>query len=715
MEDSNSLKNKRKSVKSKLTRLSNYVLQFSDEEDITEIKVRQKCVHECFREFELIQDKIDAYCDSEEACTAEEKVRVEFEQKYYSVAAMIDKILNKPTVINNSPGSSSSSNKEVPVNSISAPVLPPIHLPKFSGNYTAYINFIERFGKTVDSNPTLSNADKLAYLNGCVEGEAAETIHSLSISDINYKVALDLLEKRYKNMRLIVAEHVENILGSPCLTRNSHDSVRRLTNDLSVNIEALRSLNVEVSTWDALLIPIITKKLDFQAKREWEMNLGVEVPKISDLLLFLEKRFNTLHSLSKVDNYDNRKLQSKAHLNMSAPKRNVKENCLSCHSSEHNVIYKCPVFLSLDVAQRIKNCKLLNLCIKCLFPAKHSIEKCRFIGCKKCKGNHNLLLHQDDLAIMTDRPIINELGAAESTSLCTKNNLFPNIMLSTAVVQVLDKDGIKRDLRCLLDSGTQSCFLSEKAQRLLNLPITPIKFQVSSINQGLTSITKAVKIQVFLKDAKFTSNVVCLVVKQITGHLPAERICFSIPAGIPLADPNYGHPAEIDLLVGSELFWLILRPGTLQLGKGLPTLKNTAFGFIIGGPTSTNAIKNCSFFVQSSKTSQNEKLEGQVSETFYKGFEEDKIVKRWPCALYDSNFCEEQIQKTVRRDIEGRFIVALPFKDCRPILGISRPMAEKRFLSLEKKLETDSELHYNYGQVIQNYLDLGHLIEIPES
>lgn len=43
----------------------------------------------------------------------------------------------------------------------------------------------------------------------CLEGVAAETNNSLSISENYYVVALVILRKRYKNYRLIVQQHFE--------------------------------------------------------------------------------------------------------------------------------------------------------------------------------------------------------------------------------------------------------------------------------------------------------------------------------------------------------------------------------------------------------------------------------------------------------------------------------------------------------------------------
>lgn len=79
--------------------------------------------------------------------------------------------------------------------------------------------------------------------------------------------------------------------------------------------------------------------------------------------------------------------------------------------------------------------------------------------------------------------------------------------------------------------------------------------------------------------------------------------------------------------------------------------------------------------------------------------------------LEDNHLSEMQFRKTVKRDPEGRFIVALSFKGCRPNLGFSKNIAGTRFLSLEKKLEKDPMIYQKYRKVMEEYLNLGHLVE----
>ncbi|XP_068148372.1 uncharacterized protein [Drosophila tropicalis] len=70
--------------------------------------------------------------------------------------------------------------------------------------------------------------------------------------------------------------------------------------------------------------------------------------------------------------------------------------------------------------------------------------------------------------------------------------------------------------------------------------------------------------------------------------------------------------------------------------------------------------------------------------------------------------------KTTRRDVSGRYTVSLPFRDPTNInLGHSRPGALAQFLKNEGRLLKNIPAKTEYDAVIQEYLDLGHMRQVP--
>ena len=65
------------------------------------------------------------------------------------------------------------------------------------------------------------------------------------------------------------------------------------------------------------------------------------------------------------------------------------------------------------------------------------------------------------------------------------------------------------------------------------------------------------------------------------------------------------------------------------------------------------------------------------------------------------------------KQAEGRFIVKSPFKQTQRALNDSFVQAKRRLLSLERRLTTNPQLHEKYEAFIKEFIDLGHLEEIP--
>lgn len=71
--------------------------------------------------------------------------------------------------------------------------------------------------------------------------------------------------------------------------------------------------------------------------------------------------------------------------------------------------------------------------------------------------------------------------------------------------------------------------------------------------------------------------------------------------------------------------------------------------------------------------------------------------------------------KTTKRNVDGRFIVQLPFKEAKvQQLGESRNVALNRFLAMERRLQRQPILRQQYVQFMTEYIGLGHMIRVTE-
>jgi len=87
------------------------------------------------------------------------------------------------------------------------------------------------------------------------------------------------------------------------------------------------------------------------------------------------------------------------------------------------------------------------------------------------------------------------------------------------------------------------------------------------------------------RNSDFLESIHCCVVRRVSNDLPSFSVDpnrLQISNTIKLADPQYYLTDKIDMLIGAELFYKILKPGQIELEDESPILQNTTFGWIIG-------------------------------------------------------------------------------------------------------------------------------------
>ena len=89
--------------------------------------------------------------------------------------------------------------------------------PSFCGEYTQWVAFWDQFTTLVDSKNDMANVEKLSYLKLSLEGDAAQIVSSLLVTDANYVIARRKLEERFSNKRSIVKTHLAAIHALPAI------------------------------------------------------------------------------------------------------------------------------------------------------------------------------------------------------------------------------------------------------------------------------------------------------------------------------------------------------------------------------------------------------------------------------------------------------------------------------------------------------------------
>lgn len=159
-------------------------------------------------------------------------------------------------------------------------------------------------------------------------------------------------------------------------------------------------------------------------------------------------------------------------------------------------------------------------------------------------------------------------------------------LLSTAVVQVYGGSSGPRLCRALIDSCSQKHFITERFANTLAITKERAHCQVSGLQDSRTKIDHLVRATVKSGVGDFSAELELLVTPTIIDDLPPESIditSWKIPRNIKLADPTFHSAGQIDMLLGAELFWDLIKSGKIALAENLPSLRDTELGWVVGG------------------------------------------------------------------------------------------------------------------------------------
>lgn len=160
------------------------------------------------------------------------------------------------------------------------------------------------------------------------------------------------------------------------------------------------------------------------------------------------------------------------------------------------------------------------------------------------------------------------------------------IILSTALINIADATGQYHACKAVLDSGSQSNFISEQYCDKLKLFKKTVDIPISGIGETIYRIRCATRVTIKSRTDAFTLNINCLIIPKVTEPLPTEvikRKILNFPKDIILADPTFDQPSHIDMLIGAEYFYQLLCSSQIKLNSGATILQETRFGWIVTG------------------------------------------------------------------------------------------------------------------------------------
>jgi len=238
----------------------------------------------------------------------------------------------------------------------------------------------------------------------------------------------------------------------------------------------------------------------------------------------------------------------------------------------------------MQARQRLNPAKQSGLGFNCLqpFTRKHTCSK---QVCRQChKRHHTLLQIQRQIKSINDKETVtNDPADARGSSTADVNTYCSfkgkprnQILLARAIVEVQNKSGQYVPCRALLDSASQSHFITEWCAQRLRLPRTQTHASIHSVSNVNTETFHCVSIHLRSRHTDWHTTLECTILSHITGTTQINMLdinTWKIPKDINLTHEQFDQPGNIYLLIGVDLFYDMLRSGRRTHAGNYPVLQ----------------------------------------------------------------------------------------------------------------------------------------------
>ena len=337
---------------------------------------------------------------------------------------------------------------------------------------------------------------------------------------------------------------------------------------------------------------IIQLKLDPGTLFDWQKHTQTvtDVPHFRDLLEFIDLRAraseSTTSNTRRAPRVENP--WKKTVTTFVANSESASSHCVVCKCEKHPLYY-CPKFKGMSHDCKLSVVRGNSLCMNCL-KSGHFLKECKSSHhCRSCQKPHHTLLHDD----------AQEPNPQSVVSSNISTGAIPDTLLMTCQVLVRAPDGSKVKVRALLDSASSSSFVSERLVQNLCIPRSRHRITVSGV-AGLTSpspLRSIATVEVSpIHSSESHLSITAVVVPRVTCDLPLNPVSFKSSwihlNDIMLADPDFGCPGRIDLLLGVDIYTDTLLHGRRSGPPGSPVAFETIFGWVLAGRTHSNSTSH---------------------------------------------------------------------------------------------------------------------------
>lgn len=403
----------------------------------------------------------------------------------------------------------------------------------FNGDPLNYNHFIRSFNKVINSKD-LDYEDKLDLLRQNTTGEAKDLVKGCEYNkspQLGFEKAMNLLKVNYGKPFVVKQAHLKIITERGQIKSDDIRDLKKLSVELLSFKNTMEDLNEIRKLDNSEDLDKITEKLPTFMQTQFrkiadEVMFVKDMPlTLEDLCLFVEKQIRVMNN--PLIGVHRQKQNSTVRTHESQPARRQRRTFAATSSSETsrqstsngsgvftknmckcckvNVHYlnHCEMFKRLDYNGRVKFVADNKLCFSCL-NSGHMSDKCfRTKPCVYCTGKHQSLLHPPNAPpapqITNSPQSRNSVETQTQTVLQGTNNNNSQVLLPIVAIKIKTSDDKLVPVYCLLDSGSDTSYCSEKLYDELGLIGRPVTFTRSTMSNANECVTTKV-----VNNVKFT-------------------------------------------------------------------------------------------------------------------------------------------------------------------------------------------------------------------
>jgi len=420
----------------------------------------------------------DSFCADE----GSEEISEEFSSELDSQTSYSSSVMNQLSALSHKPESDSGTKSTVSESMSSCKLkLPELKCEPFAGEGTSFLEFhvfISQYNNIIGLRSDISKAMKLTYLKTYLKGYALKLVQHLQVNDINYDVALELLNSEFMNKPSIVDDLLKKLLELKPKFDHSYLETKIFINEVRCILSDLKVYEYDFLTDKAgnlLISHIVFSKLPMPFRQELVRKTNNNFPSVQDI-------FNNYVEIVRILNLR----QTKSPINVQTPvaaetrhdfsSRNVNRSvtvgnpeqktgegkhgsklCKFCTSTGHSML-SCSRYSSYQ--DRKRRCEELGVCSSCT-SKQHQSDGCNRpldFACVICKSKKHI------------SALCSKFTPRVSSNFCTNsvNDSGQTYLLPYVTINVAAGKS-NTSVKCLLDTGSQRSYIGSNVLERLGV------------------------------------------------------------------------------------------------------------------------------------------------------------------------------------------------------------------------------------------------------